>query len=190
MPDHPLSHDDVDRILRIVDSAPEFAEFHMKFGEVEIRLGRAGGAAPPASAPPPALAAPAALAAPSAPAASAPAPSAASSAASSADARAATSGPAGPAASRTEAASLSPGATAVKAPRVGTFYQAPEPGAEPFVAVGQRVTRETIVCIVQVMELVHPVPAGSEGVVCAVLPADGQTVEYGQPLVLIETAAA
>jgi acetyl-CoA carboxylase biotin carboxyl carrier protein len=82
------------------------------------------------------------------------------------------------------------GSVLVKSPMVGTFYRAPEPGAHPFVEVGARVTAESIVGIVEVMKLMNSIPAGQAGVVTHVLVNDGEPVEYGQVLLVIDGAAA
>ncbi|MCX7171939.1 MAG: acetyl-CoA carboxylase biotin carboxyl carrier protein [Proteobacteria bacterium] len=80
------------------------------------------------------------------------------------------------------------GMVAVLAPSLGTFYQAPKPGAQPFVAIGQRVEPDTELCIIEVMKLFTAVRAGVAGIVRRMLVADGQMVEYDQPLFLIEPA--
>ncbi len=85
--------------------------------------------------------------------------------------------------------SLPPGAVTVDAPMVGNFYRAPEPGAAPFVSVGQHVEPDTIVCIIEVMKLMTSQPAGVRGEVVDILVQDGQPVEHGQPLVAIRPAA-
>ena len=77
---------------------------------------------------------------------------------------------------------------AVVSPVVGTFYQAPTPGAPPFVAVGTTVGPDTVVGIVEAMKLMNHITAGRPGVVRAVLVADGGPVEFDQPLVLLEPA--
>lgn len=77
------------------------------------------------------------------------------------------------------------GQAVVKAPMVGTVYLSPEPGALPFVTIGQEVDADTQVCIVEVMKLMNAIPAGAAGVVTQILVADAETVEYGQPLVVI-----
>jgi acetyl-CoA carboxylase biotin carboxyl carrier protein len=74
----------------------------------------------------------------------------------------------------------------VRAPCLGTFYSAPKPGSPPFVAVGQHVTADTEVCIVEVMKLFTTVRAGVAGVVRDVLVKDSDFVEFDQPLILIE----
>lgn len=78
----------------------------------------------------------------------------------------------------------------VKSPMVGTFYRAPEPGAHPFVEVGSRVTADSIVGIVEVMKLMNSIPAGQAGVVTHILVNDGEPVEYGEALVVIEPGPA
>lgn len=80
---------------------------------------------------------------------------------------------------------LAPGEIVIAAPMIGTFYRAPEPGAEPFVEVGQRVDADTIICIIEVMKLMNSIAAGRRGVVRAILVGDGQVVEHGQPLIVV-----
>lgn len=69
---------------------------------------------------------------------------------------------------------------------VGTFYAATEPGAKPFVAIGDRVEPGTVVCILEAMKLFNEVPAGVSGEIVEVLVKDGDFVEYGQPLFLVK----
>ncbi|MGC5334588.1 acetyl-CoA carboxylase biotin carboxyl carrier protein [Micromonospora sp. DT62] len=75
---------------------------------------------------------------------------------------------------------------AVRSPIVGTFYRAPEPGAAPFVAVGDLVRPGQVVGIVEAMKLMNEVIADRGGRVVEVLAADGQPVEYDQPLVALD----
>jgi acetyl-CoA carboxylase biotin carboxyl carrier protein len=75
----------------------------------------------------------------------------------------------------------------IVSPVVGTFYAAPEPGAEPFVKVGRQVAADTVVCIVEVMKLFNEVEAGMNGEIIEVLVQDGEFVEYGQPLFLVRS---
>lgn len=77
----------------------------------------------------------------------------------------------------------------VRAPCLGTFYSSPKPGSPPFVAVGQRVSAATEVCIVEVMKLFTTVRAGVAGTVRDVLVKDSDLVEFDQPLILIEPDA-
>ncbi|MEU8388233.1 acetyl-CoA carboxylase biotin carboxyl carrier protein [Micromonospora sp. NPDC048843] len=81
-----------------------------------------------------------------------------------------------------------PGRAAVRAPIVGTFYRAPEPGARPFVAVGDLVRPGQPVAIVEAMKLMNEVTADRAGRVAAILVEDGQPVEYDQPLVELDPA--
>ncbi|MFY1615252.1 acetyl-CoA carboxylase biotin carboxyl carrier protein [Micromonospora sp. WMMD736] len=81
-----------------------------------------------------------------------------------------------------------PGRTAVRAPIVGTFYRASEPGARPFVAVGDLVRPGQPVAIVEAMKLMNEVSADRAGRVVAILVEDGQPVEYDQPLVELDPA--
>ena len=74
----------------------------------------------------------------------------------------------------------------VCAPLVGTFYRAPEPGAPPFVQVGDLVEPGQQVGIVEAMKLMNPVEADVAGRVVDVLVGDAEPIEYGQPLVLVE----
>ncbi|MEH0930520.1 acetyl-CoA carboxylase biotin carboxyl carrier protein [Micromonospora sp. CPCC 205558] len=81
-----------------------------------------------------------------------------------------------------------PGRAAVRAPIIGTFYRSPEPGARPFVAVGDLVRPGQPVAIVEAMKLMNEVTADRAGRVVAVLVEDGQPVEYDQPLVELDPA--
>lgn len=74
----------------------------------------------------------------------------------------------------------------ITSPMVGTFYQAPSPDAEPYVKVGSKVTKDTIVCIVEAMKLFNEIEAEVDGEIVEVLVSDGQLVEYGQPLFLVK----
>ena len=102
---------------------------------------------------------------------------------------------AGPEPARTDASVARPPADTpahwipVRAPCLGTFYLAPKPGAPPFVALGQRVTPETEICLVEVMKLFTTVRAGVTGIVRKLLVADGDLVEFDQPLFYIEPDA-
>jgi acetyl-CoA carboxylase biotin carboxyl carrier protein len=75
---------------------------------------------------------------------------------------------------------------AVKSPMVGTFYRSSTPGAKPFVEIGQTVKTGDTVCIIEAMKLLNEIEADRDGVIKAVLVENGQPVEYGQPLVLID----
>ena len=75
----------------------------------------------------------------------------------------------------------------IKSPMVGTVYRAPAPGSEPFVDIGQPVAVGQTVCIVEAMKLMNEIGSDFSGVIRRVLVENGQPVEYGQPLFLVET---
>ncbi len=94
---------------------------------------------------------------------------------------------AGAAAGSTDAVAPSaPSGHVVKSPMVGTFYRAPEPGAEPFASVGTQVEVGDTLCVIEAMKLLNEIEADKAGTVKAVLVENGQPVEYGQPLFVIE----
>jgi len=74
----------------------------------------------------------------------------------------------------------------LKSPMVGTFYRAPSPGAPSFVEVGQAVTKGQTLCIIEAMKLLNEIESDATGTIKAILVENGQPVEYGQPLFLIE----
>lgn len=76
--------------------------------------------------------------------------------------------------------------TPLTSPMVGTFYRAPSPGAEPFVRVGDTVKKGQVVCIIEAMKLLNEVEADTDGVVKEVCVENGQPVEFGQSLFIIE----
>jgi len=80
-----------------------------------------------------------------------------------------------------------PSGHVVTSPMVGTFYQAPSPGAKPFVQVGQRVDAGDTLCIIEAMKILNQIEADRAGVVADILVENGQPVEYGQPLYAIDT---
>ena len=71
-------------------------------------------------------------------------------------------------------------------PMVGTFYRAPSPGADPFVKVGDTVKKGQVVCIIEAMKLLNEVEADMDGTVKEVCVENGQPVEFGQSLFIIE----
>ncbi|WP_433394184.1 acetyl-CoA carboxylase biotin carboxyl carrier protein [Micromonospora sp. KLBMP9576] len=85
-------------------------------------------------------------------------------------------------------AGSSPGRYAVRSPIVGTFYRGPEPGAAPFVAVGDPVHPGQVIGIIEAMKLMNEVTAERGGRVAEVLATDGEPVEYDQPLVALDPA--
>src|SRR5690606_38174661 len=97
-------------------------------------------------------------------------------------------GPAPAAAAPAPAAPAAPAAPqghVVKAPMVGTFYRAPNPGASPFVEVGQSVKEGEPLCIIEAMKLLNEIEADKAGVIKEILVENGEPVEYGQPLFVI-----
>jgi acetyl-CoA carboxylase biotin carboxyl carrier protein len=74
----------------------------------------------------------------------------------------------------------------VTSPMVGTFYRAPAPDAKPYVELGHRVEEDTVLCIVEAMKLMNEIKAEMRGLVRRILVENGQPVEYGQPMFLIE----
>ncbi|MGI9383677.1 MAG: acetyl-CoA carboxylase biotin carboxyl carrier protein [Methyloligellaceae bacterium] len=75
---------------------------------------------------------------------------------------------------------------ALTSPMVGTAYRAPEPGAPPFVEVGSEIKEGQTVLIVEAMKTMNQIPAPRGGTVTAILIEDGEPVEFGQPLIIIE----
>jgi acetyl-CoA carboxylase biotin carboxyl carrier protein len=74
----------------------------------------------------------------------------------------------------------------VPSPMVGTAYWAPEPGAKPFIEVGSRVTTGQTLLIIEAMKTMNQIPSPRAGIVTQILIEDGQPVEFGEPLVIIE----
>ena len=90
------------------------------------------------------------------------------------------------------AASPAPAAVAeirgfiVKSPMVGTFYRAASPGAKSFVEVGQKVNEGDTLCIIEAMKILNEIESDKSGTITQILGENGQAVEYGQPLFVIE----
>lgn len=74
----------------------------------------------------------------------------------------------------------------ITSPIVGTFYRSPSPDAPPFVDVGTRVKKGQVLCIIEAMKLMNEIESDVDGVVVRILVENGQPVEYGEPLFLIE----
>jgi len=79
-----------------------------------------------------------------------------------------------------------PAALDVKSPMVGTFYKSPEPGSKAYVAVGDRVKKGQILCIIEAMKIMNEIESEFAGVVREILVEDAQPVEYGQALFRID----
>jgi acetyl-CoA carboxylase biotin carboxyl carrier protein len=74
----------------------------------------------------------------------------------------------------------------VKSPMVGTFYRASNPGAKPLIDVGQQVKVGEALCIIEAMKIMNEIDSDKAGTVSKILVENGQAVEYGQPLFIIE----
>jgi acetyl-CoA carboxylase biotin carboxyl carrier protein len=145
----------------------DISEFELERGDVKVRIKRGADAAPVVAHVAPM--APVPMAASSVPAPHSEAP--------------ASRGPV------TTSASAPPAAEEelhmVKSPIVGTFYEAPGPGALPFVKPGDQVAAGQVMCIIEAMKLMNEIEADASGEVVKVLVNNGQPVEYGQPLFAI-----
>jgi acetyl-CoA carboxylase biotin carboxyl carrier protein len=82
---------------------------------------------------------------------------------------------------------LGPNQELVRSPMVGTFYRASSPDADPFVEEGSAVRKGQALCIIEAMKMMNEVEAEQSGQVVKILCDNGQRVEYGQPLIVIET---
>ena len=153
----------ISRLIKIV-SESDIAELELKEGEEQIKITRTTNAVSvPVSVP----VAQAAFAAPAAaPVASAAAPAAA------------------PAPAQDAAETVS--GYVMKSPMVGTFYRRPSPDAQNFVEEGATVKEGATVCIIEAMKMMNQISADKAGVIKKILVADGETVEYDQPLFIIE----
>jgi len=165
MSDNRITPADLEAILKLVESAEHLGDFHLKYGDLELRVSRNAPGPEPGSV---AETAPR----PQAPAARTPE-------------RVEEAGPA----RGSDARTVAPGMAAVKAPMVGTFYRAPSPGAPPFVEVGDRVQPDSVVCIIEVMKLMNTIHAETAGIVREVRVENSQPVEFGQVLLVIEPEA-
>lgn len=110
--------------------------------------------------------------APASPPASAPAPTA--------------SAPPEPSPDKPDDSPQTPAGHQVKAPMVGTFYRAPSPTAKPFIEVGQTVAAGQTLCIIEAMKMMNPIESEVEGTVAAIMVENGEPVEYGQLLFVIQ----
>ncbi len=162
------TYEDLVQIVELIRSASKFSEFRLRSGDIEVEVRRAN-AAPPA--PPPA--------------ANPHAHEPVGGEVTLEPERAALRVPH----AHADAEKLPAGLVLVRAPMVGTFYRAAEPGAPPFVEPGTRVAPDTTVCIIEVMKLMNSIPAGCAGVVTHVLVGNAEPVEYGQPLLAIDPGA-
>ncbi|MGQ7847990.1 acetyl-CoA carboxylase biotin carboxyl carrier protein [Granulosicoccus sp. 3-233] len=153
---------DIRKIKKLIEllEDSDVSEIEIVEGEESVRIARSSGVtmAPVAApAPPPATYSPAA-AAPAAP-----------------------SAPAAPASD-----DLLPPGTIMESPMVGTFYRSSSPTAKAFIEVGQSVNKGDTVCIIEAMKIMNQIEAEISGTVRAILVDDGQPVEYGEPLIVID----
>lgn len=78
------------------------------------------------------------------------------------------------------------GLITITSPLVGTFYLTPSPEAEPFVTVGSRIRKGQVICIIEAMKLMNEIESEVDGIVVKILVENGNPVEYGEPLFLVE----
>ncbi len=76
----------------------------------------------------------------------------------------------------------------ITSPMVGTFFRAPNPGADPYVSIGSEVEPDTVVCIIEAMKVMNEIKAEVAGTIVEILIQDTEPVEYGQVLFLVEPA--
>jgi acetyl-CoA carboxylase biotin carboxyl carrier protein len=174
--DKPLSYDDVLQIVKLIDSSSRYKRFKLQYGEILLELEKIDAQIPPQASSAQPL----------------------TTTGRSADQVAATMKEEVTDSSVRESSNQNKPLSAnnipsdvhiVKAPMVGTFYRCPEPGAPPFVDVGQRVNKEDTVCLIEVMKLFNTIEAGQDGVVIDILVEDGEPVQYGQSLIVIDPNA-
>lgn len=92
----------------------------------------------------------------------------------------------GPAAEQSPAAVAEPAGTVIKSPMVGTYYRAASPGAKPFAEVGNTIKEGDPVCIIEAMKIMNEIEADCSGRIVQILCENGQAVEFGQPLFIVE----
>ena len=151
---------DIRKVKKLIELLEEsgIAEIEINEGEESVRISRYGSSA---AAPAPVQYAAAPMAAP------APATEAA------------------PAAAESSADAI-PSGHSVNSPMVGTYYTAASPGAKNFINVGDSVAEGDTICIIEAMKILNQIEADKSGTVKAILVENGQPVEFGQPLVIIE----
>lgn len=163
-----MTEDEVLQILDLVEKS-NFDYLDLEIGDLKLTVSKSGVPVAAAAAPATVSITQAAPAAPAAaPAAAAPAPAAA-----------VESAPA------SQPVTVKEGTVPINAPMVGTFYAQPEPGAPPFVTLGDRVDAETTVGLVEVMKVFNAVSSGAAGTIDEVCVESGQFVEHGQTLFLV-----
>ena len=171
-----LTHEDVQNILRIIDSP--CTELHLETGDFKLFVRKVNDperGAPRGPEPTPAAAPPTSTSRPWMPASAPPLAPASSPAEH-------------PAALPVSRRPLAADEHAITAPMLGTFYRAPSPGAPPFVEVGDIVEPDTIICIVEVMKLMNSIRAERRGRVVEILVENAQLVERGERLIILGPA--
>jgi acetyl-CoA carboxylase biotin carboxyl carrier protein len=156
---------DIRKVKKLIELLEEsgIAEIEIKEGEEAVRISRMPTGGVVTHVAPAMMQAPAAIAAPAA------APVAAA---------AAGGAPAAPARRANE--------HVVAAPMVGTFYAAASPGAKPFVEIGSEVKEGQVLCIIEAMKMMNQIESDKSGKVTAIMATNGDPVEFGQPLFVIE----
>ena len=177
-----MTEDEVLQILDLVEKS-NFDYLDLEIGDLKLTVSKSGVPAVPATVSVTQAAPAAAAPAPAAPAAEAPAAAPAPAAEAPAPAPAAESAPAA------QPVTVKEGTVPIPAPMVGTFYATPEPGAPPFVKLGDRVDAETTVGLVEVMKVFNAVSSGTAGTIDEVCVESGQFVEHGQTLFLVRPDA-
>ena len=160
-----MKFEDIERILELVKQH-DLAEFELERDGLKLRIRKAGAGFPPLAAPVQLAHAP--VAPPAAPGLAAPATSPA------------------PAAADSDEESVE--LAVVKSPIVGTFYRSPEPGAPPFVEIGQRVKKDQVLCIIEAMKLMNEITSEYEGEIVSAYVENGKPVQYGERLFAVKTA--
>ena len=173
-----MDFQDVLQIVELIKSSSNFNELKLRSGDIEIELRRGGPNPGMTPTDPSASVAVAAAATPAQRHANGASPAAPVDAGPALDLAAPPKKP--PPAFRGDM-------TVIRSPMVGAVYRAAEPGATPFVKVGQTVDPGDPICIIEVMKLMNSINADCHGVVTEILVADGEAVEYGQDLFVIST---
>ena len=170
-----MTEDEVLQILDLVEKS-NFDYLDLEIGDLKLTVSKSGVPAVPATVSV-TQAAPAPAAAPAVEAPAAPAPAASEPA------------PAAESAPASQPVTVKEGTVPIPAPMVGTFYATPEPGAPPFVKLGDHVDAETTVGLVEVMKVFNAVSSGAAGTIDEVCVESGQFVEHGQTLFLVRPDA-
>lgn len=155
-----LTHEDVQRIVKIVDEAEHLDELELVYGDLRLHLRRqgAGERIAPAS--------PGRATLATAPSAAVP--------------------PGAVAGARGAPSPVPDGMVAIRAPMLGTFYRASAPGEPPFVEISQQVEADQTVCLIEVMKLFNSIQAGVAGRIVEIRPGNASLVEFGEVMVVID----